>query len=123
MDSYGNRFISGRGFLFGDQMKTIICPGCFKVCGTRTESGKFNADGPAGNIQGNFGDEIVSECCGDPVEEIDSDLFQWWLDLKKLAIDRCLEFLVADPNSHLEAFEEGYEVEDELGNLEKNYSL
>ena len=95
-------------------MKKTICPGCHLECETRTESGEFDADGPGGTIRGNLGDIEVSECCGNEVEEIDADLHNWWLDLKKLAIEKGVEFLAGDPETHREYFDQGDSVEDVL---------
>lgn len=111
-------FILCRGFSFwGDDMKKTICPGCHLECEKVVESGEFDADGPAGTIRGNHGDIDVSECCGDEVEEIDADLHDWWLDLKKLAIEKELDWLIAGPEDHIDGFNDGDSVEEELDNV------
>lgn len=88
---------------------TKICSSCEQECVINTESGKFDANGRAGTIQGNLGDVEISECCGEPIEEIDSDLFEYWLDIKKLAKEMKTEYFISDsdPESCNEAFEKG----------------
>lgn len=50
-----------------------ICSWCRHPCETRMESGVFDANGPFGTIRGDLGDSEVSDCCGEPIEEIDDD--------------------------------------------------
>ena len=89
-------------------MTTEVCSSCFQACSINTESGDFDAHGPAGTIRGNMGDLGSSDCCGDPVEEIDSDLHAYWLELVKLAADADIEWVVSDyPADHFQSFEDG----------------
>jgi hypothetical protein len=84
-------------------------------CETETESGKFDAHGPTGTIKGNMGDLEVSVCCGSSVEEIDDDLHDWWFELRNLAEEKDVEWIISDfPEDHRDAFEDGDTVEEEF---------
>ena len=54
-------------------MAEKICTYCRAPCETRFESGQFDADGILGTIKGNLGDLEVSDCCGEPVEDIEDE--------------------------------------------------
>lgn len=88
---------------------TTICSSCFEECAINIESGKFDANGPASTIKGNAGDVESSDCCGEPVEEIDADLWEYWADIKKLAAEMEVEYFISecDHESCTEAFENG----------------
>jgi len=64
---------------------TICCSYCKNECKTVIESGDFYADGHSGTIIGSIGDAEVSECCKEPIFDIDSDLFIFWQDIKEMA--------------------------------------
>ena len=92
---------------------TIICSACKEECETNIESGAFDADGPTGTIKGNMGDVEVSDCCGESVEEIDSELWEYLADIKKLAKENKTEYFISgcDHESCTEAFENGVSAE------------
>ena len=92
---------------------TTICSSCMEICQIRTEPDTFDAHGPRGTILGNLGDVEVSDCCGEPIEEVDSDLFEYWEELKKLAEVNDIEWFVSDyPERHRESFEDGVPPEE-----------
>lgn len=51
-------------------MAEKICSYCHEPCEIRSESGVFDADGSTGTIKGNLGNLEVSDCCGEPVEDL-----------------------------------------------------
>lgn len=95
-------------------MKTPICLSCLEHCQIRVESGEFDADGQTGTIKGNLGDHEVSDCCSEPVEEVDSELWEYWLEIKKLAKEMKAEYFIrdCDHESCVQAFENGVSAEE-----------
>lgn len=95
-------------------MNITICSSCKFACETGIVSDEFDAHGPGGTIKGNLGDVEVSTCCGEPTEEVDSDLHEWWLALRILAIEQGCEWLAGDQETHRDYFEQDYSPEEAI---------
>jgi len=93
-------------------MPVKMCSSCFVECGERIESGLTAVAGTHCNNgqSGNFnqGDNVVSDCCGETIEEIDDDLWEYHQDIKRLAKgDGVLEYLSDDPAFYRAYFDDG----------------
>ena len=105
-------------------MKTNICQACFQECRIEMESGLTAVGGTHANfgIGGNvnMGDVEVSDCHGEEIREVDSDLVEWHRDLIKLAESKGKRFMVdEDPEQHKISFDDELSVEEEMKRVEE----
>jgi len=106
-------------------MKVNLCQSCFEQCGITFESGDFDYAGTHATYgqggTGNMGDTEISDCCGEEVREVDTDLVEWHGDLmalaakKEIADSKPYKHMVNnDPEKHLEGFGNGLTVGEEM---------
>lgn len=98
-----------------------ICQSCFERCEIVEVDASIDYAGThcTGGIGGTHHQtDEVSDCCGEPVNDVDEDLVLWHEDLVSLAKKSGVEWMTHyDPESHKEAFDNGWEVEEELARL------
>jgi hypothetical protein len=97
---------------------TTLCESCYEPCSTIPDDGEFDAHGPGGIVTVSRPEIEISDCCGETVKEVDTDLVEWHGDLTKLAKEDGLEWVVnCDPECHSDLWEEGLSDIEALENL------
>lgn len=91
-------------------MKTNICGSCFGECEIVEAISGWEVPTAITSDPSE-----ASDCCGEEVREIDTDLIDWHRDLLRVADAEGQRWTInEDPEKHKESWEQGLSVEEEL---------
>lgn len=89
----------------------LICQDCFEPCEVlrSTDSTDYAGTHCNGGLPGTVSWDITgSSCCEADYKDVDSDLCEWFQDIKALARKNDVDFmLMADPEEYKGEFDEG----------------